>query len=215
MTRTTTRAMGKAMGKVAMGTLALALFASPAAATTTPKVGQMAPEFTGVDSNGKTVKLSALRGKLVVLEWTNHDCPYVRKHYETGNMQKTQAAARKIGAVWLSVISSAPGRQGHVDGPAANNLSKSRKATPDHVLLDPKGVIGKAYEATNTPHMFIIGKDGKLLYMGAIDSIRSARHSDVPKATNYVTAALSQIAAGKKVATPVTRQYGCSVKYAY
>lgn len=203
------------MTKIAAGTLAAALLASPAAATTTPKIGQMAPDFTGVDSNGKTVKLSALRGKLVVLEWTNHDCPYVVKHYQTGNMQKTQKAARKLGVVWLSIISSAPGRQGHVDGPTANKLTKSRSAAPAHVLLDPKGVIGRAYEATNTPHMFVIGKSGTLLYMGAIDSIRSARHSDVPKATNYVTAALDQIAAGKKVAEPVTRQYGCSVKYAY
>lgn len=201
--------------KFAMGTLAAALLASPAVAATTPKVGQMAPDFTGVDSNGKTVRLSALRGKLVVLEWTNHDCPYVRKHYETGNMQKTQKAARKLGVVWLSIVSSAPGRQGHVDGPTANKLTKSRSAAPDHVLLDPKGVIGRTYEATNTPHMFIIGKTGALLYMGAIDSIRSARSSDVPKATNYVTVSLKQIAAGKKVAKPVTRQYGCSVKYAY
>jgi len=194
--------------------VAAAFLAAPAQAST-PEVGKAAPDFVGTDSNGKKIKLSALRGRMVILEWTNHQCPYVVKHYDTKNMQKTQQAARKLGVVWLSVISSAPGRQGYVDGPTANKLSKSRGATPNHVILDPKGVIGRKYEATNTPHMFIIGKDGTLLYMGAIDSIRPARHSDVPKAKNYVTAALSQIAAGKKISEPVTRQYGCSIKYAY
>lgn len=193
----------------------VALSATPALATTTPEVGKTAPDFTAVDSNGKTVKLSSFRGRLVVLEWTNHDCPYVVKHYSSGNMQKTQKTARKMGAVWLSIISSAPGRQGHVDGATANKLTKSRGAAPSHVILDPKGVIGRKYEATNTPHMFIVGKTGRLLYMGAIDSIRSARKSDIARATNYVTAALSEIAAGKSVSEPVTRQYGCSVKYAY
>ena len=206
----------KARLTLTLGSLLMAcLLAAPASARETPQIGRIAPDFAGVDSNGKTVRLSALRGRLVVLEWTNHDCPYVRKHYETGNMQKTQQAARKLGVVWLSIVSSAPGRQGHVDGLAANRLTKSRKAAPSHVLLDPKGTIGRTYEATNTPQMFIIGKTGTLLYMGAIDSIRSARFSDVPKATNYVTASLSQIAAGRKVTRPVTRQYGCSVKYAY
>ena len=107
------------------------------------------------------------------------------------------------------------GRQGHVDGAEANRLSKTRGAAPSHVILDPKGTIGRKYEATNTPHMFIVGKDGTLLYMGAIDSIRSANPADIPRAKNYVTAALNEIAAGRKVGEPVTRQYGCSVKYAY
>ena len=189
--------------------------AAPAPAIASPQVGKTAPDFTGVDSNGASVTLSALRGKLVVLEWTNHGCPYVSKHYGAGNMQKTQKAARAKGAVWLSIISSAPGRQGHVDGAEANRLSKTRGAAPSHVILDPKGVIGRKYEATNTPHMFVVGKDGTLLYMGAIDSIRTANPADIPRAKNYVTAALNEIAAGKKVSEPVTRQYGCSVKYAY
>ncbi|MDE0704825.1 MAG: redoxin domain-containing protein [Rhodospirillaceae bacterium] len=189
--------------------------AAPAPAFASPQVGKTAPDFTGVDSNGASVTLSALRGKLVVLEWTNHGCPYVSKHYGAGNMQKTQKAARAKGAVWLSIISSAPGRQGHVDGAAANRLTETRGAAPSHVILDPKGTIGRKYEATNTPHMFIVGKDGTLLYMGAIDSIRSANPADIPRAKNYVTAALSEIAAGKRVSEPVTRQYGCSVKYAY
>ena len=189
------------------------VLAAPAIAS--PQVGKTAPDFTGVDSNGARVTLSALRGKLVVLEWTNHGCPFVSKHYGAGNMQKTQKAARVMGAVWLSVISSAPGRQGHVDGAGANRLTETRDAAPSHVILDPKGTIGRKYEPTNTPHMFIVGKDGTLLYMGAIDSIRSANPADIPRAKNYVTAALGEIAAGRKVSEPVTRQYGCSVKYAY
>ena len=189
------------------------VLAAPAMAS--PQVGKTAPDFTGVDSNGARVTLSDLRGKLVVLEWTNHGCPYVSKHYGAGNMQKTQKAARAMGAVWLSIISSAPGRQGHVDGARANRLTATRDAAPSHVILDPKGTIGRQYEATNTPHMFIVGKDGTLLYMGAIDSIRSANPADIPRAKNYVTAALGEIAAGKTVSNPVTRQYGCSVKYAY
>ena len=115
----------------------------------------------------------------------------------------------------LLIISSAPGREGHVDGAGANRLTKTRGAAPNRVLLDPRGLIGRAYEATSTPHMFIIGKDGRLLYMGAIDSIPSPRRSDIPRARNHVLAALREIVAGKRVSRPVTRQYGCSVKYAY
>ena len=187
----------------------------PALAAAAPEVGKTAPDFTGVDSNGASVTLSALRGKLVVLEWTNDGCPYVGKHYGAGNMQKTQKAARAMGAVWLSIISSAPGAQGHVDGAGANRLTETRDAAPSHVILDPKGVIGRHYEATNTPQMFVIGKGGRVLYMGAIDSIRSANPGDIPQAKNYVTVALSEIAAGRKVSQPETRPYGCSVKYAY
>lgn len=204
----------KRMTALTAAAVAVAFLAAPVSAST-PEVGKAAPDFTGVDSNGASVTLSALRGKLVVLEWTNHGCPYVSKHYGAGNMQKTQKTARAKGAVWLSIISSAPGRQGHVDGAGANRLTKSRGAAPSHVILDPKGTIGRKYEATNTPHMFIVGKDGTLLYMGAIDSIRSANPADIPRAKNYVTAALDEIAAGRTVSDPVTRQYGCSVKYAY
>ena len=187
----------------------------PALAAAAPEVGKTAPDFTGFDSNGAKVTLSALRGKLVVLEWTNDGCPYVGKHYGAGNMQKTQKAARAMGAVWLSIISSAPGTQGHVDGAGANRLTETRDASPSHVILDPKGVIGRRYEATNTPQMFVVGKTGTVLYMGAIDSIRSANPADIPRAKNYVTAALGEIAAGRKVSQPETRPYGCSVKYAY
>ena len=187
----------------------------PALAAAAPEVGKTAPDFTGFDSNGAKVTLSALRGKLVVLEWTNDGCPFVGKHYGAGNMQKTQKAARAMGAVWLSIISSARGTQGHVDGAGANRLTETRAAAPSHVILDPKGVIGRRYEATNTPQMFVVGKTGTVLYMGAIDSIRSANPADIPRAKNYVTAAVGEVAAGRTVSEPVTRPYGCSVKYAY
>lgn len=192
----------------------VAVAAAPAAlAETGPVVGQPAPAFTGSDSNGKPIKLSDYRGKLVVLEWTNDGCPYVRKHYRAGNMQAVQRAARKMGAVWISVISSAPGTQGYVTGPEANKLTETRDAAPNRVVLDPKGVIGRKYAASNTPHMYIIGPEGKLLYMGAIDDQPTAWGN--PKgAKNYVLAALEEIKAGKKVSRPSTQAYGCTVKYA-
>jgi len=192
---------------------AAALVAMPALAA--PKVGAPAPDFVGVDSQGKAHKLSDMKGKTVILEWTNHDCPFVRKHYGAGNMQATQKAARKDGIVWLSVISSAPGRQGHVEGQRADQLTQSRNAQPSAVLLDPKGKIGRLYEAKTTPHMYIIDAKGTLRYRGAIDSIPSSWADDIPKATNYVRSAMAQMKAGDKVKPSVTRAYGCSVKYSW
>jgi peroxiredoxin len=186
---------------------------STQASATVARVGQPAPDFTGVDSNGKTHRLSDFKGKTVVLEWTNHECPFVRKHYESGNMQKLQKAATGDGVVWLSVISSAPGQQGNVDGKKANELTKSRNAAPTAVLLDPQGTIGRTYSARTTPHMFIITPDGKLAYAGAIDSISSANKADIAKAENYVTAALNALKKGQPVSNPTTQPYGCSVKY--
>ncbi len=202
------------LGRMASVVLLVAAVASPAwASASGPTVGKTAPDFTAVDSNGKTVRLSEYRGKLVVLEWTNHGCPYVQKHYRSGNMQRVQRAARKMGAVWLSVISSAPGLQGHVDGVRANALTRERNAAPTRVILDPKGVIGHKYEASNTPHMFIVGPTGKLLYMGAIDDKPTA-WGDPKGAKNYVLAALAEIKAGKAVTVASTQAYGCTVKYA-
>ena len=178
------------------------------------KVGEPAPAFTINGTNGKLVSLADQRGKLVVLEWTNHECPYVRKHYETGNMQTLQKEATGQGVVWLTVISSAPGTQGHVNAKEADELTESRKASPTAVLFDPTGSVGKAYGATNTPHMYVIDKAGALMYAGAIDDRPTTRKSDVPGATNYVRAALQAVAAGQPVKTPVTRAYGCTVKYA-
>ena len=175
--------------------------------------GKLAPDFTAVDSNGKTVKLADFKGKTVVLEWTNDGCPYVGKHYKSGNMQKLQKDAAAQGIVWLSVISSAKGTQGHVDGAGANKLTADRGAAPAAVLLDPTGVVGHAYGAKTTPHMYIINKDGQLVYNGAIDDKPTSNLADVPTARNYVTEALAAVAGGKPVPTATTRAYGCSVKY--
>lgn len=158
--------------------------------------------------------MSDFKGKTVVLEWTNADCPYVRKHYGSGNMQKQQQAAAAQGVAWLQIISSAPGQQGFVDGATAQKLNAQRGAVPTATLLDPKGELGRLYGAQTTPHMFVIAPDGRLVYKGGIDSVASADPADVAKAEPYVTEALAALAAGRKVANASTRPYGCSVKYA-
>ncbi len=178
-------------------------------------IGKLAPDFVGIDSNGKTHRLKDLRGRIVVLEWTNHECPFVGKHYGTGNMQALQKEATDKGIVWLSVISSAPGRQGHVEPAEANELTENRNAAPTAVILDGKGEIGQSYGAKTTPHMYVIDTKGELVYMGAIDDRPSADHGDVKIARNYVRAALDALAAGKPVEPRVTRAYGCSVKYGF
>ncbi|WAS04781.1 thioredoxin family protein [Gloeomargaritales cyanobacterium VI4D9] len=179
----------------------------------TVRVGSPAPNFTAKTSTGQTVNLSDYKGKVVVLEWTNHECPFVVKHYSTGNMQKLQQEAKAKGAVWFSVVSSAPGQQGFVTAEQANAVVKEKKATPTAVLLDPDGTLGKLYGARTTPHMFVIDKAGQLQYMGAIDDDPSLANQNVTKANNYVRAALGQIMAGQKVTTSTTQPYGCSVKY--
>jgi peroxiredoxin len=186
----------------------------PSVAWSAPKVGAPAPTFTATATSGKPVSLAEQRGKIVVLEWTNHDCPYVVKHYSTGNMQALQKEATGQGVVWLTIISSAPGTQGHVSAGQADELTTTRKASPTAVLLDPTGVVGKAYGASNTPHMYVIDKAGALMYAGAIDDRPTTRKADVQGAQNYVREALAAVAAGQPVKTPVTRAYGCTVKYA-
>jgi peroxiredoxin len=186
----------------------------PRRATAAATVGQPAPAFTLVSSAGPSVSLADQRGKIVVLEWTNHDCPYVRKHYETKNMQALQKEATGQGVVWLTIISSAPGTQGHVSAAQANELTRTRSATPTAVLFDPTGVTGKAYGATNTPHMYVITRDGVLAYAGAIDDRPTSRRGDVEGAQNYVRAALAAVTAGQAVKVPITRAYGCTIKYA-
>lgn len=193
--------------------IALALIAPAAAAGAKPQIGQPAPDFTGTDSNGKSWSLSSLRGKTVVLEWTNDGCPYVQKHYNSGNMQSLQKSATDEGVVWLSVISSAEGEQGYVTGEEANKLTESRKAAPTAVILDPSGAIGHAYDAQTTPHMYIIDAGGKLVFMGGIDDKPTTDPASVKTAKNYVRAALDELKAGKPVTQAVTRPYGCSVKY--
>lgn len=193
--------------------MAWAVAAVPQAAVAAPAVGSPAPDFSGTDSTGKSHRLSDMRGKVVVLEWTNHDCPFVSKHYRSSNMQRTQKDVTKGGAVWLSVISSAPGLQGHVTGAEADALTRDRQAFPSAVLLDPKGDIGKLYRAAVTPHIFIVDRDGRLAYQGAIDDIASWDEADIPQATNYVRQVMTQLKAGLQVKPGVTRPYGCSVKY--
>ncbi|MFC0679794.1 thioredoxin family protein [Lysobacter korlensis] len=189
--------------------------ASAAAATeAAAKVGQPAPAFQLVDSTGKKHALADYAGKTVVLEWTNHECPFVKKHYGSGNMQKQQRDATADGVVWLSINSSAPGKQGNVDGAAAEKVRKDARAVQTAYLLDPTGDTGRAYGAKTTPHMYVIDPKGVLRYAGGIDSIPSPDTADIAKATQYVPQALAELAAGKPVSVSVTRPYGCSVKYA-
>jgi peroxiredoxin len=200
-----------------MKSLVLASVAAFALSATTalaaPTIGEPAPAFSAVDTAGKTRSLSEFKGKTVVLEWTNDGCPYVKKHYGAGNMQKLQQEAAAGGVVWLSIISSAPGKQGHVDAAGANKLTASYGAKPAAVLLDPKGDVGRAYDAQTTPHMFVIDKAGTLRYMGAIDDQPTTEAASVPKARNYVREALAAVASGGKIAETATDPYGCSVKY--
>jgi peroxiredoxin len=185
----------------------------PAVARATPDLGKPAPAFTATDSNGKSWSLADLKGKVVVLETTNHDCPYVGKHYRSGNMQAQQREATAKGVIWLTVASSAPGEEGFVNASQANDLTKSRNAAPTAVILDPQSKIARAYGATVTPHMYIIDAAGMLVYKGGIDSIPSADTADIPRATQYVRVALDQVLSGKQVAEASTRPYGCSLKY--
>ena len=182
-------------------------------ATAAPKVGEPAPDFTLSGADGKSHSLSAYKGKYVVLEWTNHECPFVKKHYKSGNMQAQQKELTGKGAVWLSIVSSAKGEQGHVDAAQAIALTKQRGAAPTAVLLDPAGDVGRKYDAKTTPHMFIVAPDGKLIYMGGIDSIPSADADDIADATPYVKVALAEAMAGKPVTHASTKPYGCAVKY--
>ncbi|HEY0957528.1 MAG TPA: redoxin domain-containing protein [Roseateles sp.] len=201
------------MMKLLRRSLIAAAVAVPVLALANANVDAAAPAFTATTADGKTVNLADYKGKTVVLEWTNHDCPFVKKHY-SGNMQSHQKDAAAQGVVWLQVISSAPGQQGHVDGATAKKLNADRGAAPAATLLDPKGEIGKAYGAQTTPHMYVIRGDGTLAYKGGIDSIPSAKVDDIAKADPYVKLALADVAAGKKVEKASTRPYGCSIKYA-
>lgn len=185
----------------------------PVAARAATTIGQPAPDFTATDIAGNAVTLSALKGKPVVLEWTNHECPFVRKQYDTGNMQATQKKAEELGAVWISIVSSAEGKEGFTTPDEAAEIVKKEGASPTHKILDPKGEIGRLYDAKTTPHMFVIDKDGVLAYAGAIDSDSSFKADSVKTATNYVLAALEDLKAGKPVARAQTEPYGCSVKY--
>ena len=177
------------------------------------KVGQAAPDFTATASNGKTFRLNDYRGKYTVLEWHNNGCPYVGKHYKSGNMQRLQKEWTGRGVVWFTIISSAPGKQGYVTASEENQYLAKMQAAPTAALLDPTGEIGHLYDAKTSPQMVVINLENTVIYDGAIDDKPTTDLSDVAGATNYVTLALEQAMAGKQVETPATRPYGCSVKY--
>lgn len=185
--------------------------APPAAAQI--EAGSKAPSFKLKDSNGKEHSLADFKGKVIVLEWVNFGCPFVKKHYVSGNMQKLQKDYTKKGVVWLSVNSSAPGKQGHYDAAGASAQVKEQKAVPTAYLLDETGEVGRAYGAKTTPHMFVIDKDAKIVYAGAIDDHPSFDAAEIPKSINYVQQALDEVLAGKTVTKASTKAYGCSVKY--
>ena len=193
--------------------LAATITLAPLVAFAAADIDKPAPTFSATGADGKPINLESYRGKTVVLEWTNADCPFVKKHYESNNIQKLQDEAAAQGVVWLQVISSAPGAQGYVDGPSAVKLNQFRESKPAGVVLDADGKIGKAYGAQTTPHLYIVDAKGQLVYKGGIDSIASPDKGDIAKADNYVRNALKEIAAGKKVSNPSTKPYGCSVKY--
>lgn len=170
-------------------------------------VGQPAPAFSATDAAGKPLSLADFKGKYVVLEWTNPDCPFVKKHYDSGNMPATQKAATAKGVAWVSI------QTGAAEGKGLQAWQTSKSAAPTATLLDPDGKIGRAYRASTTPHMFVIDPQGTVIYAGAIDSKPSANPADINGATNYVTQALNEATAGKPVSKPTTQSYGCSVKY--
>ncbi|MFC0250414.1 redoxin domain-containing protein [Massilia consociata] len=197
-------------------TIAVSLFAAGMAmaggALAQAAVGQAAPAFSGTDATGKPVSLDQFKGKYVVLEWVNPECPFVKKHYDSGNMPSVQKYAADKGVVWLSVSTSADGDRAGKSA-AINEWVKAKSAMPAATIMDTGGAIGKAYGARTTPHMYLIDPSGKLVYAGAIDSKPTANPADIKTSTNYVIQAIDESLAGKPVSQAVTKAYGCSVKY--
>jgi peroxiredoxin len=209
------RALSKTLAVAALA--AISAFAVEQATAVLPvataKAGAPAPSFSAPDIAGKTVRLGDYAGKIVVLEWTNDGCPFVGKHYDSGNMQALQQKYTAAGVVWLTIASSAPGEQGYVTPAEAKSDLARWRAAPTDFLFDPEGVVGRLYDARATPHMVVIDRSGRVVYMGAIDDKPSTQLADVKTAHNYVVAALDAIAAGQPVAVTSTRAYGCSIKY--
>ena len=200
---------------LSLGAVALTLTAScPVVAREAVAPGQPAPDFTARDTAGREVRLSSFKGKVVVLEWTNHDCPYVKKHYSAGNMQNLQKKYTGEGVVWLTVASSPVGEQGFVTPEDANNVVKTSGAAPTSVLMDSKSNISRLYQAKNTPLMVVVDAKGTVAYAGAIDDKPSSNPADIATSKNYVAQALDEIKAGKPVSVASTKPYGCFVKYA-
>jgi peroxiredoxin len=191
----------------------LALLVATGTAFAAPQVGQPAPEFTLTDSNGQSHSLSDFKGKFVVLEWLNHGCPFVQKHYDGGNMQGLQKEYTGKDVVWLSIVSSAPGKQGHMSPGETNKTKEEKSSAATAILIDEEGTAGKLYDAKVTPELYVINPEGVLVYMGAIDDKKSVDAADIAGAKNYVKQALDEAMAGQPVSEPVTTAYGCSVKY--
>ncbi len=198
--------------KRSLSTLLAALLFSGALPVVALETGKAAPDFTLTDINGQKKSLADFKGKYVVLEWINHGCPFVKKHYGSGNMQKLQKDYTGKDVVWLSICSSANGKEGHMTAAEWQKAAKKHGAA-SAILLDGEGIVGKQYGAKTTPHMYIINPEGELIYQGAIDDTPSTDTADVATAKNYVRAALDESMAGKPVTTPSTKPYGCGVKY--
>lgn len=192
---------------------ALPLLLAAAGAQAVATVGQPAPEITLKDTTGKTVRLSDFKGKHVVLEWTNPGCPFVRKHYDSGNMPATQKDAAGKGVVWLAVNSTEKASGDYLEPAKLTSWLKERQSVPTAILMDEEGTAGRAYGARTTPHIYIVNPQGQLIYAGGIDSIPSAKADDIPRATNYVKTGLAEALAGKPLTAATTRPYGCSIKY--
>src|SRR6478672_11833273 len=190
-----------------------AFIGSALCAADVPPVGSAAPEFSAPDANGKTQSLSEYKGKYVVLEWFNPECPFVKKHYGGGNMQKLQGDYTSKGVVWLTIDSNAPGTEGNITAEQAKKIMDSWKTKQTALLLDPESKVAKLYGAKNTPNMVVISPEGKIVYEGAIDSKATPNPADIPTSTNYVKAALDESMSGKSVSNSNTRPYGCSIKY--
>ena len=201
----------RALFSLSVAAMAAVSLASPLAAA--QKNGAIAQDFKLTDVNGQTVQLSQFRGKTVILEWHNPGCPFVSKHYGSGNMQATQKAAREQGAIWLTINSGAEGKQGHMTGAEAKALIDRQNIQSTDYLLDPKGLVGKAYGARTTPHLYIIDGSGILVYQGGIDDRPTANTADIKDARNHVLAALKEMRSGNKISVAQSRPYGCSVKY--
>ncbi len=194
-------------------TILVSLATTTLLAIDSPPVGSAAPDFSLADAKGKTHSLSQYKGKYIVLEWFNPECPFVKKHYGGGNMQKLQQEYTGKGVVWFSIDSSAPGSEGNLSPEQAEKVTTAWKTKQTALLLDPEGKAGRAYGAKNTPHMFVIDPQGKVVYEGAIDNKATPNPADIPSSTNYVKVALDESFAGKPVTTANTKPYGCSVKY--
>jgi peroxiredoxin len=205
--------MFESMNTKTILTMLVSLIASAVFAFDPPPVGSAAPDFSLTDANGKIHSLSQYKGKYVVLEWFNPECPFVKKHYGSGNMQRLQTQYTGKGVVWLTIDSNAPGTEGNITPEQAQKITASWKTRQTALLLDPDGKVGRAYGAKNTPDMVIINPEGKIAYEGAIDSKATPNPADIPNSTNYVKAALDESLGGKPVTTPQTKPYGCSVKY--